>query len=40
MDYLHLYTLSHPSNNQLKFVVNRYFSALDMDKAIQTVTST
>ena len=31
--------LDHPSNNQLKSVMNRYFFALDMDKAIETVTS-
>ena len=31
--------LDHPSNNQLKSVMNRYFFALDMDKTIETVTS-
>jgi hypothetical protein len=32
--------LDHPSNNHLKSVVNRYFYVLDMDKAIETITST
>ena len=31
--------LDHPSNNQLKSVINRFFFALNMDKAIETVTS-
>lgn len=35
---LHL-QLSHPSFNQLKAVVNRYFYALDMDAALHRITS-
>jgi hypothetical protein len=31
--------LGHPSNHQLKTIVNRYFYALDMDKAIEAVSS-
>ena len=30
--------LDHPSRHQLKLVVNRYFYALDMDKAIERVS--
>ncbi|XP_062568793.1 uncharacterized protein LOC134230943 [Saccostrea cucullata] len=32
--------LDHPSSHQLKCVVSRYFYALDMDKAVEVVTST